>query len=148
MSAALALAGPDDLDRVLALVAACHGETGIALDDAARRAGLAPLLDGSPHGCIYLIGPKRAPVGYVVIAFGWSSASGGLVGTLDDIFLRPPVRGRGIATEALSSLARTLGAAGLRALHHATDADTPMARLCARCGFAPQAPLTMMTKRL
>jgi ribosomal protein S18 acetylase RimI-like enzyme len=149
VSAALHLAGPDDLDRLDALVAAFHAEAGIALPDAARRAGLAPLLDGIPHGAAYLIGPARAPIGYVVVTFGWSVEYGGLDGIIDEIYVRPPVRGRGIAGEVLLSLPRALAAAGVKALHLEVDRnDAAAQRLYQRAGFAPRDGYIFMSRRL
>ncbi|WP_135505440.1 GNAT family N-acetyltransferase [Roseovarius aestuariivivens] len=124
----LTLAGPDDLDRVLRLVSDFHAEQNIAQDDAARRAALTPLLDGSPHGCIYLAGPARAPIGYVVISFGWSIEYGGLDAILDEIYIRSGVRGRGIGSEILASLPKALGAAGVKALHLEVDREDDRAR--------------------
>ena len=74
-----------------------------------------PLLEGSPHGAVYLIGPARAPIGYAIVSFGWSVEFGGLDGFVDELYLRPAVRRRGIATEALLALGQRLGAAGMTA---------------------------------
>jgi len=149
MTAALSLARPDDLARLAALVAAFHAEAGIAQDEESRAAALAPLLEGSPHGCVYLVGPRRAPIGYVVVTFGWSVEFGGLDAIVDEVFLRPAVRGRGIATEALIALSKTLGAAGVRGLHLEVDREDAAAqRLYARCGFAPRERYMLMSKRL
>ncbi len=146
---ALHLAGPDDLDRVAALSAAFHAEQGIAQDDATRRAALMPLLEGTPHGCAYLIGPARAPIGHIIITFGWSVALGGLDGVIDQFYLRPAVRGRGIATEVLAGLPRALGQAGLRALHLKIDRDNePAQRLYARAGFRPSDRFILMSRAL
>ena len=101
MSAHLTLGAPEHLDKLVALVTAFHAEAGIEMSDEQRRRGLAPLLDGIPHGAAYLIGPPRAPIGYVVICFGWSVEFGGLDAIIDEIYVRPAVRGRGIATEAV-----------------------------------------------
>ncbi|WP_244512583.1 GNAT family N-acetyltransferase [Roseovarius nanhaiticus] len=114
---ALTLAKSDDIDRILPLIAAFHTEAGIALDEAMRRKAVEPLLAGSPHGAIYIAGPVRAPIGYAAISFGWSLEYGGLDGILDEIYIRPGVRGRGIGTEILSSLPRALAGAGLRTIH-------------------------------
>ena len=113
---ALTLAKPDDLDRLLPMVASRHAEAGQAQDEAATRAALGPLLDGSPHGAVYLIGPPRAPIGYVALSFGWSLAAGGLTGRIDEMHIRRAVRGRGIGAEVLGSLPRALAGAGLRTL--------------------------------
>ena len=149
MSAALTLAGGDDLDRVAALVAAFHAEAGITQADADRRAALQPLLEGSPHGCVYLIGPARAPMGYVIITFGWSVEFGGLDGFVDELYLRPAVRRRGIATEALLALGQRLGAAGMKGLHLEVDRDNESAQaLYRRSGFAPRPRYMLMSRRL
>jgi len=113
---ALTLARPDDLERLLPMVASRRAEAGQAEDAGTARAALLPLLEGSPHGAIYLIGPPRAPIGYVALSFGWSLAAGGLTGRIDEMHIRRAVRGRGIGAEVLGSLPRALGPAGLRAL--------------------------------
>ncbi|WP_299605756.1 N-acetyltransferase [uncultured Tateyamaria sp.] len=149
MSAALTLATPEHFARLDALVAAFHAEEGITLSDDARAAGLQPLLDGIPHGAAYLIGPPRAPIGYVVVTFGWSIEFGGMDGFVDEIFIRPGVRGRGIATEVLLALPRALGGAGVKALHLevATD-NTTAQRLYARAGFRLRDGYHLMTRML
>lgn len=146
---ALHLAGPDDLDRLATLGAAFHAEMGLDRPDDTRRAALLPLLTGSPHGCAYLIGPTRAPIGYAVITFGWSVEYGGLDGFIDEIYIRPAVRGRGIATEVLTDLPRALAAAGLRALHLEVDkGDDHARRLHERAGFVARDRTLLMTRRL
>ncbi|WP_187430371.1 hypothetical protein ROLI_019340 [Roseobacter fucihabitans] len=149
MSAALTLATPQHLDRLDALVAAFHLESGIILEPDARRAGIAPLLEGSPHGAAYLIGPPRAPIGYVVITFGWSLEFGGLDGFIDEIYVRPGVRGRGIASETLQSLPRALAGAGLKAIHLEVDrSDKAAHRLYARSGFSAREKYMLMSRKL
>ncbi|MEK0163105.1 GNAT family N-acetyltransferase [Phaeobacter sp. JH20_36] len=149
MSAALHLAGPEDLTRVLDLVAAFHGEMGIASDEPHRRAAIEPLLNGLPYGAVYLIGPTRAPVGYIVVTFSWSVEFGGMDGSIDELFIRPPVRGRGIATEVLFSLPRTLAEAGIKALHLDVDRNNAPARgLYARARFEPRDTHMLMSRKL
>lgn len=148
MSAALTLAAPEHLERLLPLVRAFHAEADIAQDDTARRAALLPLLEGIPHGSVYLIGPPKAPIGYIVITFGWSVEFGGLDGFVDEFFIRPGVRGRGIATEVLLTLPRALATAGLRALHLEVAADNPAARnLYTKAGFTLRDRYHLMTRR-
>ncbi|MFP4044654.1 MAG: N-acetyltransferase family protein [Rhodosalinus sp.] len=149
MSAALHLARPEDLERVLPLVAAMHQEQGLAPDDGHRRAALAPLLEGSPHGAVYLIGPRGAPIGYLVVTFGWSVEFGGLDANVDELYVRRAVRGRGIAGDALDALARALREAGVRALHLEIDREDAVARrLCTRAHFAPRDRCMLMSRKL
>ena len=149
MTAALHLARPEDLDRLLPLVSAFHGEEGLEHSDERRRDALLPLLEGIPHGCVYLIGPARAPLGYVVVTFGWSVEFGGMDGFVDEIYIRPAVRGRGIATEVLIELPKALAAAGLKALHLEVDRENEAAqRLYARTRFQARERYMLMTKVL
>ncbi len=149
MSAAITLAGPAHLEGLLALVASFHTEAGIKSTDALRRKGVVPLLDGIPHGCAYIIGPPRAPIGYIVITFGWSVEFGGLDGIIDELYIRPGVRGRGIASEALNTLPRVLAGAGLRAMHLEVDRDNAAAlKLYRRAGFHSRDNAVLLSKRL
>lgn len=130
------------------MVAAFHAELGLDTNEDTRHAGLIPLLEGSPHGVAYLIGPQRAPIGYVVISFGWSVEFGGMDGFLDEIFIRPGVRGRGIGSEVLSSLPKALGAAGLKALHLEVQAtDNRTRRFYERLRFQLRDGYALMTLR-
>lgn len=149
MSAALTLAGPEHLDKLLGLVEHFHTEAGMPSTPEKRRAGLAPLLDGIPHGCAYLIGPPRSPIGYVIITFSWSVEFGGLDGTIDELYIRPGVRGRGIASEALIAVPRALAGAGLRTIHLEVDQNNTAAlKLYRRAGFKLNENYLFMTKHL
>lgn len=131
----LHLAGPDDEARILPMVAAFHAEEGYDTDEEHRRAAVAPLLAGEPHGAIWMIGPRMSPVGYVAISFGWSLEYGGLDGVIDELWIREKVRGRGMGGEALRVLAANLAKAGVRALHLEVGPDARAQRLYRRAGF-------------
>lgn len=139
MTQILHLATTEDLDRLDRMVAGYHAFEGIESDTDHRRAALEPLLEGSPHGAIWLIGPKMAPVGYVAISFGWSIELGGLDGVLDEFWIREAVRGRGMGGEALLALQKTLKAAGVVALSlEVAQSNETAARLYQRAGFQPR----------
>lgn len=145
----LTLAKPDDLDRLTRLVADFHTEQGIDQDDASRRDALAPLLEGSPHGAAYLIGPGRAPIGYIIVSFGWSVEFGGMDGFVDELYIRPAVRGRGLGSEVLMSLPKALGKAGLKALHLEVKTDDERAqRFYRKLRFQPRAGYALMTRAI
>jgi len=146
---ALTLARPDDLERLLPLVAAFHDEAGIVQDDTTRRAALTPLLEGSPHGVAYLIGPARAPIGYIILSFGWSMEFAGMDGFVDEIYIRRAVRGRGIGSEVLSNLPKALAGAGLRALHLELRRDNAKVRgFYEKLRFLPREDYILMTREM
>lgn len=145
----LHLAGPDDLARLLPLVSAFHEECGFDTDEAHRTAALTPLLEGQPHGAIWLVGPRRAPVGYVAVSFGWSIEFGGLDAMVDEIFIRRAVRKRGMGSEAMNALCKGLREAGVRALHlEARLDDETLMRFYARARFQARDGYALMTRRL
>lgn len=149
MSAALTLARAEHLEMLLPLVAAFHREEDLGLSDEHRTAALQPLLEGVPHGAAYLIGPVKAPIGYVIVTFGWSIELGGLDGFIDELYVREGVRGRGIATEVLLALPRALSEAGMKALHLEVDRDNALAqRLYRKTGFRMRERYQLMTRML
>ena len=146
MSASIHLASEDDLEKVLPLVAAYHAFEQISRSDAHRKNAVLPLLQGSPLGAIWLIGPRRAPVGYIVITFGWSIEMGGMDGFVDEFYIRQSVRGRGMGTEVLHALMRQLAETGLMALHLEVDRDNPRAQaMYERGGFKLRDKYQLMT---
>lgn len=136
MTQILHLATAADLDRLEPMVAAYHALEGIETTAEQRRAALEPLLEGSPHGAVWMIGPKMSPVGYVAVSFGWSIELGGLDGVLDEFWIREKVRGRGMGSEALAALLKALKGAGLMALSlEVAHGNEKALRLYKRAGF-------------
>lgn len=146
MTTAINLAGPADAERATGLIARYHAELDLPYDDAHRATITEPLLDGSPLGAIWLIGPQRAPLGYVMITFGWSVPLGGMIGWLEEVYIRPSVRNRGIGTEVMHAVAVSLRGAEIKALRvHMKDRSTDAARFCSKVGFATAEDVSLMT---
>lgn len=149
MSAALHLARIENLEKLLALVTSFHEEAGIKSTPEMRSDALTPLLEGSPYGAVYLIGPARGPIGYIVVTFGWSVEFGGLDGFIDEIYIRSGVRGRGVGAEVITSLAAMLKSVEVKALHLEVDPKNERAlRLYNRCHFKPRDGYVLMTRVL
>ncbi|MDJ0629882.1 MAG: GNAT family N-acetyltransferase [Rhodobacter sp.] len=146
MTAALHLAREDDLERLLPLIEAYHSFEGIVQDAGTRRDAVLPLLSGSPYGAVWLIGPRQAPVGYIVITLGWSVEMGGMDAFVDEFFMRANVRGRGMGSEVLNAMQKQLAESGVKALHLEVGAENPRARaLYERCGFRLRDGYHLMT---
>lgn len=145
----LHLANTADLEQLLPLVVAFHADSGRGADASDPREAVLPLLEGSPHGAVWLIGPRRAPVGYVAVSFGWSMEHGGVRAMIDEIYVRQAVRGRGMGFEALNGIAKALGAGGVKVLHLAVDrADERTQRFYHRARFSPQDNSIFMSRLL
>ena len=148
MSAALHLCGPEDRERLLPLVAAALSEAGQQPGDNDLRAVLEPLLAGAVPGAVWLIGPRRAPIGHIAVSFGYGLSAGGSEARIDQFHIRPALRRRGIGSEVLAALLPALAAQGLKALQVATGHDSPAQRLFARAGFRTCAADRLMLRIL
>lgn len=149
MSAALHLAKPQDLPKLVGLAMAFHAEMGFKTEETALERAIIPLLEGSPYGAIYLIGPNRAPIGYATLTFTWSLEFAGMISTLDELFVRPTVRKRGIGTEVLMSLCKTMSEADVKAMFLEVNAtDENAARLYLKARFEKREQYATMVKYL
>ena len=153
MSTAITLAGPEQLSILLGLVERRATEAGgPAWDDAdqarATRA-IDPLLSGGELGAAWLIGPTRAPLGYAILTFGWSLNLGGREAWVEDLYIRPSVRRRGIGTEVLHAIAVSLRRADVKALQARVPAqDGVQSGFLTGAGFAIDHRLALMTDLL
>ncbi|MEL6608738.1 MAG: GNAT family N-acetyltransferase [Pseudomonadota bacterium] len=139
-------AGPEDLARLVPLIEAFHQEMGFTLPDGHAEHAVTPLLAGSPHGTAYLAGPRIAPLGYAVVCFGWSVEFGGLDGYLDELYVRPGIRGRGIAQQMLGELRTLMTDAGVGGLALEVDrTDAAAQRLYQRAGWKLRDRYSLMT---
>ena len=145
----ITLAGPEHISRLLPMVAAAHEQRGLNSTDSRRRAALEPLLRGTPLGAAWLIGPKMSPVGFVAVGFGWSIETGGAEASIDELYIREQVRGRGMGSQALDSLAAELLRRGVTAIHiEAPVGDTRAQNFVARRGFLRREGRLTLTRRL
>lgn len=141
-------ATPADLERLLPLVAAFYAEDGYAFDEAASRAALARLLFDGSLGRVWLAEADGRAVAYVVVAFGYSLEFRGRDAFLDEVYVRPAYRGRGLGTRAIALAEDACRRKGVRALHLEVELENPGAHaLYGRSGFVEHSR-RLMTKKL
>jgi len=129
-------AGLADLAQLATLMVEFYAESDRVLPvDQARRA-FAALLENADLGSAHLIEAHGEPAGYAVLTVSHSMEYGGLRGFVDDLFVRPSMRQRGLATALLADLRREAGRRGVRALLVEAAADNEAAqRVYRRAGF-------------
>jgi ribosomal protein S18 acetylase RimI-like enzyme len=113
-------AAPDDEDAVFALMREFYTEERIVLRDGAR-ASLREMLRNPQLGRVLLLKnpgePEAAPCGYIALAFWHTLEFGGRVVVLDEFYLAPACRGRGLGREGVGFVrewAKKNGAAAVR----------------------------------
>jgi ribosomal protein S18 acetylase RimI-like enzyme len=120
------LATQADHGRLIALMRAFYAEDRIAFDQARVQRGVEALLDDPRNGEALLWLDAHAQVaGYAVIAMGFSLEQGGHFVLLDELYLSPALRGRGLGRQALAIVeqrarARGVGRLRLEVNHHNT----------------------------
>jgi ribosomal protein S18 acetylase RimI-like enzyme len=120
MTAALRLraATRADLPRLAVLLRDFYAEEQLAFDAARADAALAALVDAPAHGALLLADVDGEVAGYAVLGWCFSLEQGGRHALVDELYLVPGVRGRGLGRALLDA-----------ACAHARAAGAPVARL-------------------
>ena len=138
--------GPAQEATLLELARAFHAEDGHRLTE--RGAAIGLIARGHPLGRAWLVHENGALVGYAVLGLGFGIEYGGADAFVDDLYLVPGARGRGLGEAVLARLEEEARAMGLAALFLVVDPDNLRARrLYDRQGFAGTRWL-LMAKRL
>lgn len=139
-----------DADMLEAMVADFHAEEGVQQDQVTRRKAIDELLANPHYGQALLIrnaiGQTETIFGYAVLGFGYSLEFAGRDGFLDEIFIKPAHRGKGLGTQALKQASTWARQNGLKALHLEVARNNPAAKaLYERLGFADREHYHLMS---
>jgi ribosomal protein S18 acetylase RimI-like enzyme len=116
-----------------------------------RTAGTAvrTLLTHPRQGRIWLICDRGKPVGYVVLTFGFSLEFGGREAVLEELYLMPSSRHRGIGACAVSFITSEARLLGMRALHlEVASWNTAARRVYEKAGLRVRERYSLMSQRL
>ena len=105
------------------------------------------LLDHPDRGQIILMLDNNHPCGYAILIPYWSNEFAGTVLFIDELFVKPNHRGRGIATEFLRSLTVNPPFDAISLALEVSPKNDRARRLYAAMGFAPRT-YTMMTRSI
>lgn len=143
-------AGLYDAPAVLELMRDFYAEEGLAFDGRAQGRALDVLLSRPELGTAYLLRGAEAggALGHLVLTRGHSLEFGGAFLLLDELYLRPEIRGRGEGRRALDFAAAQARATGAHALRlEVAHANTRARAAYERAGFATETR-NLMTLRL
>ncbi|HMB90366.1 MAG TPA: GNAT family N-acetyltransferase [Rhodothermales bacterium] len=105
-----------DIPTLLSLMADFYAESGYELDQAHAHKAFAALLADQRLGYIWLLEDDEKEVGYVVLTLRFGMEYGGLTACLDDLFVVPQSRNKGLSTAALQEIRAFCDAIGVCAI--------------------------------
>lgn len=105
-------------------------------DEAALGDALALFVERPDYGFVWLAYDDGIPAGCVSAAFAISTETGGLVGTMRDLYVAEDRRRRGIGSALLATLHGRLDQLGVTRVEAAVPGDPALCGLLAARGYA------------
>ena len=99
------------------------------------RHSLRELIADPTAGRAFLICDAEFCIGYLVLSFDFSLEFGGKNAWIDELFIRPECRGRGIGSKALEFATQAAREFGAKVLHLEVNRGNPAIGLYRRHGF-------------
>ena len=134
-----------DAGRVVAAVRCFHAESSHEVGPS-QAAAIRDLCSYASLGRAWLLTDGRGrDVGYALAYWRHSIDHGGRVAVLDDLWVEPGLRGRGLGTRLLRAAMAGMAEAGARAVVVEADpADAPAIAFYRRLGFAPKGTVLLV----
>ncbi|MBW4518334.1 MAG: GNAT family N-acetyltransferase [Scytolyngbya sp. HA4215-MV1] len=107
---------PNDIDTLVNLMTEFYAESDYELDRPMAEKAFAAILADQRLGYVWMIDEQGKDVGYVVLTLRFGMEYGGLMACLDDLFVVPQSRNRGLSTAALFQVHDFCKSLGVRAL--------------------------------
>src|SRR6058998_444319 len=134
------LATEAELEAVTALLVAQLREHDVTTPEAKLASAINAVLRHPERGRILVAIERGRPVGLAALSFVWPLEHGGRSAWLEELYVEPAARGRGLGTRLLHAALRIAAETGAVAIDLEVDADHQRAaRLYAREGFRPLA---------
>jgi GNAT superfamily N-acetyltransferase len=118
------------------MMAEFYSESPYTLNLQRATEAFTPLLADERLGYVWFVQADSEEVGSVVVTLCHCMTYGGLSAIVDDFFIRPAFRGRGLGKAAMADVRSFCARRGFRALHVETGRDNTLAlAVYRRAGF-------------
>lgn len=142
------LATATDQESIFAMMKEYYREEGYPIVPMTASSALAELLSDPGLGRVLVAEQPGRAVGYLALTLGFSLEYGGRDAFVDELFVRPAHRRRGLGARLLELAATTCSALGVRALHLEVERRNEIGqRLYRRQSFTDNDRL-LLTRRL
>jgi ribosomal protein S18 acetylase RimI-like enzyme len=130
----------DDIPALVDLMQEFYAQADYPLDRDWAAASFSALLQDESLGAIWIVFQDSEPAGYVVLTIRFSMEYGGLDAFIDDLFIRPAYRHRGLGRTALNALFAECTRRKVLAVHVEVGEDNVAAKALYRSyGLEPYA---------
>jgi len=114
-----------------------YADAGFPLSREAAERAFEQLILSPERGGVWILECDATPAGLIVLTVMYAMEYGGLRGFVDDFYVRPRFRKRGLGGQALATVKAHCLARGIRALFVQTGPDNAIAqRVYKRAGFS------------
>lgn len=143
-------ATPHEIPILVQLMEEFYAEDDYPLDRSWAAASFETLLSHPELGSVWLLLDRGVPAGYVVLTIRFSMEFGGLDAFVDDLFVRPKHRRRGLARAGLRALLEECARRQVLAVHVIVGSENaPAQALYTAFGFeAPRDGRQTLSTRL
>jgi GNAT superfamily N-acetyltransferase len=136
MTPTIHLAGPADLPQIVRLLRGQFEEHAIPAADEGLAKAAGGMLEDPARGDILLASVDGRAVGIAVLAYSWTLEHGGLSCWLDELYVEPALRSKGIGRAMLRSAMEHVKARGAAAIDlEVVEGHERAANLYVREGF-------------
>jgi GNAT superfamily N-acetyltransferase len=126
-----------------------YAESGYQLDVERASGAFTAILADDRLGYVWIIDTERRDVGHAVLTFRYAMEYAGLVGCLDDLYVKPDWRNKGLSTAALFEIRRFCESAGIRAMTvEVGHNNAPAQKVYRRVGFVELADRQLLALSL
>jgi len=138
----------EEIGVLLPMMEAFARGEGRPFERARAERNLRYLLGHPIFGGVWFICQDDARIGYLVVTLGYSFEFGGHDSFIDEIYVLPEHRGRGVGTRSLAFAEAAAGSLGATTLHlEAARRSGGPVEFYARCGYVDRG-YQLMSKRL
>lgn len=143
------IASEHDLAELLPLVRAYHEFEQFSITEVAREESVRRLVTDESLGRVWLVYTDTKIVGYIALCVGFSIEFTGLDAFVDEFYIIPEYRGRGIGSEVLELIKVEAKKIGIRALHlEVARTNTKAKELYSKANFKVREKYVLMSVSL
>jgi GNAT superfamily N-acetyltransferase len=133
-------ANRSDVPLLVSLMAEFYAEAGYPLNQEAAASAFAAIISDERLGYIWVIQEQHQDVGHLVVCLRFAMEYGGMIACLDDLYVQPASRNKGLGSAALTELSRFCETTGIRSMTVEVGHDNAPAQVVYRKAGFGEAP--------